>query len=252
MADLQGATNHPGFPNAAESTYREYWNHYYNQRKSTGTEGQRGSRTAVEKEHRHPKSMDTLRWSMARESQVALGSGHSYDVFLQWWVNPSECQWHVGLRSAVQKTSGGAVHFQNYDKGVSQFDMPMLTISFQSGIIIPGGYFHINHIDPDITMPHGIGNFYDFLDLLDQPNQYQGKPNYVNIFYVSPVHGAKGIWLRGFFTDEGTQWTDTADQPDTITYWTATFMVCTANQPLNRLRLGYQAPLLNQPRQGKF
>jgi len=240
MADLQGAKR----PSDPESVYRQSWFHYYNQRKLAQSEGEGGSRGSLEKQHRSPMSNDTLRWAMARENQVTLADGHSHDIFLQWWVNPSECQWKVGLRSAITKTSGGAVHHEI--SSASRFEMPILTIAFQAGIVVPGGYNHIDNVAENI-MPHGVGNFYDFLDLLDQPNQFQGQPNYVNIFYVSPVHGNKGIWLRGFFDENGVQWTDSSNDPMTITNWTANFMVWTSNPPLNQLRRSFESSRIKSP-----
>ena len=229
-----------------EGTYRSQWYQYYNQRRNAGTEGQRGSRGTTEKQHRHPESLFTIRWAMARESQIALsGTGQSFDQFMQWWVNPSECSWHVGMRSSIVKTSGGAIHHEipqlerSQHAKFSRLDLPILNITFQSGITTPGGN---NHIDSGVEnfIPHGVANFYDFLSLLDQPNQLSdGSPNYVNIFYISPVHGGNGLWLKGFFNDDGTSFTDSADQPYTITSWTSGFTVCDSNPPLNRLRQNF-------------
>ena len=232
-----------------EETYRQRWMQYYNQRKQRGDEGARGSRTSLEKQHRHTKSLNTVRWAMGRESAALLsGSGQWYDAFMQFWVNPSECSWQVPLRSAFDKTQGGIVHheIQQLDRNVlanfSRFDLPILNITFQAGIITAGGYNHISNGDLPNVRPHGITNFYDFLSLLDQPNlTADGQPNYVNIMYVSPVHGARGIWLRGFFTDDGVTWTENADNPNTLAAWGASFIVCSSNPPLNRLREAFQA-----------
>lgn len=235
-----------------ETTYRQKWFQYYNQRRNEGTEGQRGSRSAVEKEHRHPVSLETRRWAMARESSVyeskSVGLSQSdkwYDKFMQFWVNPAECTWHVGLRSSAVKTHGGAVHHEIQDierrPQVTRFELPTLNISFQSGIITPGGYNHLDHGDLANVIPHGIANFYDFLDLLDQPNITQdGLPNYVNIMYVSPMHGNRGLWLKGFFDENGCAFTDSADNPNQINAWTASFLVCSSNPPLSQLRSGFQ------------
>jgi len=232
-----------------EAVYRQKWMQYYNQRKQMGNEGARGSRTALEKQHRHTESLNTVRWAMGRESAALLSeSAQWYDAFMQFWVNPSDCSWHVPMRSAVDKTSGGAVHheIQQLDRyplaNFTRFDLPTLTISFQAGIVVPGGYNHIDNGDLANIRPHGVTNFYDFLSLLDQPNiTKEGNPNFVNIMYVSPVHGARGIWLRGFFSDDGVSWTDSAENPQTITGWGASFIVCSSNPPLNRLRQSFQA-----------
>jgi hypothetical protein len=239
-----------------EQKYKQGWNQYYYQRKKSGTEGQGGSRSSLEKEHRHPQSQLTVRWAMGRESYYAKndagkrvllsGSTKGYDAFMQFWVSPSECSWNVPLRSAVDKTSGGAVHYEIQPTGrnqidISRLDLPTLNITFQAGIITPGGYNDIRNGDLANIRPHGITNFYDFLSLLDQPNLTDDdQPNYVNIMYVSPVHGSRGIWLRGFFTDDGVNFTESADNPNTIQSWTASFLVCTSNPPLNKLRQSFQ------------
>lgn len=231
-----------------EANYKKVWYQYYNQRKTAGTEGQGGSRSSLEKQHRHTKSLNTTRWAMARESKILLsGSKNSADAFMQFWVNPSECSWQVGMRSSFDKTSGGAVHheIQQLERfklaNFSRFDLPVLHITFQAGIITPGGYNHIDNGNLSNLMPHGLNNFYDFLDLIDQPNiTSEGLPNYVNIMYVSTTHGGKGIWLRGFFAEDGFSFTDSADNPNTINNWSAQFLVCQSNPPLNQLRQSFQ------------
>jgi len=231
-----------------ESKYREKWFQYYNQRKKAGTEGQGGSRNSIEKQHRHPVSLDTRRWAMARENEVKLSQSKQwYDVFMQFWVNPAECSWHVGLRSSITKTSGGAIHHEIQQRerqplsNFTRYELPTLSISFQSGIITPGGYNHIDNGNLSNIIPHGIANFYDFLDLLDQPNlTVDGQPNYVNIMYVSPMHGNRGMWLRGFFDDSGFSFSDSAENPNMINSWTANFIVCTSNPQLNNLRANYR------------
>jgi len=210
-----------------ESIYRTKWNQSYTERIVKGTEGQGGSRTQIEKEHRHPKSLKSVRWSMARENQ---------SDFLQWWVNPSECRWQVGTRSAIEKIASGAIHYEAQNQA-TRLEFPMLTLSFQSGIITQGSYVHVSHASEPKILPHGLANFYDFLAILDQPNSLGGGvPNYVNIFYNSATFGANGMWLQGFFTEDGVTWTDTADNPQTISNWGATFMVVQSNPALTQLR----------------
>lgn len=185
---------------------------------------------------------------MARESRIKLSESKiSADVFMQFWVNPLECTWQVGLRSAFDKTSGGAIHheIQQLNRSPSanftRFDLPTLNISFQAGITTLGGYNHIDNGNLPNVIPHGLVNFYDFLDLLDQPNTTEdGLPNYVNIMHVSPMHGSRGIWLWGFFTEDGVSWKDSADNPNTINNWTASFLVCSSNPPLNKLRRSFK------------
>ena len=80
MSDLDGATG-----SKLEAEYRKMWFQFYNQRKKAGTEGVGGSRTSLEKQHRHTQSLDTRRWAMARESKIMLsGSSNWFDAFLQF------------------------------------------------------------------------------------------------------------------------------------------------------------------------
>ena len=233
-------------PASYESMYKSYAD-----RKKNNTEGQGHSRGTTEKEHRHESTLRTHRWAMARENLAPIGSTEYVDRFMQFWVNPSECTWSVGTRSAFDRTSGGIVHHEipiptKNGHRTTRFDLPSVVIAFQSGIITPDGYNHIGPRGNDSLSPlmgHGLGNFYDFLDLLDRQNVMDnGLPNYVNIYYVSAVFGYKGIWLQGFFDDSGTSWTETAEQPNTITSWTSTFTVFKSFPPLHKLRQNYIAP----------
>jgi len=198
------------------------------------------------------KTYRSLRWMMGRDyygvdekglARTTLSNGKA---FLQWWVNPSECQWKVGTRTTVEKISGGIVHHEWPQTGMngtngafkgSRYDQPMLSFSFQSGIITPGGYNDILSGVENPTAPaDGLGNFFDFLELLDQPDvTASGAPNYINILYSSPLFGKRGIWLQGFFTEEGVSWTDSAENPNQITSWGATFMVFNSQPSLKML-----------------
>ena len=198
--------------------------------------------------HRHPKAMRSLRWTMGRVSETPLSNGKP---FMQWWVNPSECQWKMATRTTIEKISGGVVHHEWPQTGMngsngsftgSRYDQPMLSFSFQSGIITPGGYNDIlSGVDNPSTPPEGLGNFFDFLELLDQPDvTASGAPNYINIIYSSPIFGQRGIWLQGFFTEEGVSWTDTADNPNQITSWGASFMVFNSQPRLSMLLSNFE------------
>jgi len=180
---------------------------------------------------------------------------------LQWWVNPAECQWKVATRTTVEKIPGGAIHHEwpqtghlsNNSFTGSRFDQPYLSISFQAGIITPGGYDDIwnnrsrisnpkatgqSPLAPHSTeVPSGLGNFYDFMALLDAPDvTTKGATNYINILYISPLFGKTGMRLQGYFTDDGVAWTDTSENPNTITSWGATFVVLNCNPALHELR----------------
>lgn len=161
---------------------------------------------------------------------------------LLFYINPSNAQWSLGTRTANDKVLGGAIH-HNYPKLNSDetyFDQPIIQIAFQTGNITPYG-----HQDDSVkaasqqSLPQGLGNFYDFLSILDSPNTINNnEPNYVNINYVSSIF--PNILLRGFFTPEGVTWTDSSDNPYTVMGWGANFEVFETIPALNALDLRLQ------------
>lgn len=187
------------------------------------------------KQHRHPDSARATRWVMGRsDPNFAFQNGKP---FMTWWVNPNECQWKMATRTTVEKIAGGVVHHEWPQTGMngsnmsfkgSRFDQPTVSFSFQSGIITAGGYNDIlSGVDNSTRPPSGLGNFFDFLYLLDQPDVVEpnGEPNYIQIMYFTPLFGQRGIYLQGFFSEEGVSWTDSAENPNQISSWGATFMV---------------------------
>lgn len=200
---------------------------------------------------RHPQSVRSVRWTMGRADPNFYFPSSGLD-YMQWWVNPSECQWKMATRTTVEKISGGVVHHEwpqtgmygaNFSQQGSRFDQPMISFTFQTGIITPGGYNDIMSGEDTSTAPTpGLGNFFDFLELLDQPDvtEQDGEPNYINIIYVTPVFGQKGIWLQGFFTEEGVAWTDSAEHPNQITSWGATFMVFNSQPRFSQLLANFE------------
>ena len=204
--------------------------------------------------HRNPKSLRVTRWQMGRDEDLPMGTNTEAlkkgGKFLTWWVNPSECQWKVGTRTTIEKVGGGAIHHEWPQTGMgtnsafdhSRFDQPMLSLAFQSGIVTVGGYNDIFSGNSNSSSPPpGLANFFDFLRLLERSNITEdGYPNYINILYASPIFGDQGIWLQGFFDDGGVSWTDSAENPNQITSWGASFIVYNSSPPLSKLRSCFQ------------
>jgi len=185
-------------------------------------------------DHRHPKALKTTRWMLGREEDTV-------DEYIQFWVNPSECHWKVGTRTSMDKTAAGMVHHEGVPLGTpsngSRYDLPTLAISFQSGIITPNGYRDISVTEDDPAIPPGLGNFYRFIHLLDERNVLDhGTPNYINILCTSPVFGQQGMWLQGFFTEDGVAWMDSAETPNMVNSWGANFVVFSSAPSFNSLR----------------
>lgn len=154
---------------------------------------------------------------------------------IYFWVNPAQCQWRVATRTHIEKIQGGVVHHEFASMGIGHqvpqvIDQPVINFSFQSGLISPNGTNDGNNFDDiEDSVPQGLGNFYDFVELLNQPNVTSGGfPNYVLIDYVSLMFPS--LHLEGFFTEEGVQWDDSSDNPNHIGNWGASFMVF-ASQP---------------------
>jgi hypothetical protein len=173
-----------------------------------------------------------------------IGRESSKDIknYLYFYVNPSQCSWKVGLRSTIEKVAGGAIHHEWPTSGIGiqspdvLIDHPIISFSFQSGAIYPGAHEELTEANanqpPIRQVPEGLGNFYDFLDILGQSNLMAGgKPNYVNIAYTSNIFPS--IWLQGFFTEEGVNWDDSADNPNQVGNWGASFMVFNSTPSLH-------------------
>jgi len=161
---------------------------------------------------------------------------------LEFWINPSECSWRVPLRTTIEPIQGGAVHHEWYATGIGEqhkqkYDQPVLNFTFQAGHIAPRNWSTDESntaisrtSSPELAAP-GLANFYDFLALLNEPNlKTDGTPNYVEISYASLM--MPSIQLKGFFTQEGVQWSDNADNPSSISSWGASFVVFESNPPL--------------------
>ena len=156
---------------------------------------------------------------------------------ISFWINPMESQWRIATRTTIEQIAGGAIHHEWQATGIgmqeaTKFDQPVLTLSFQTGIITPNAYEDVRYgVERKNYVPSTLGNFYDFLGILNAPNiRTNGLPNYVNMFYTSATF--PGIWLRGFFSAEGVQWTDSGENPYSIQGWGASFVVFRSDPPL--------------------
>lgn len=170
---------------------------------------------------------------------VDINNGRNH---LSFYINPSESQWSIPTRTLTEKVPGGAVHHEwatvgGIGSGVTRFDQPIIRFSFQAGNITP--YAHQGDDfsnDLDEKLPEGLGNYYDFLSILNQPNMLNdGSENRVHIEYHSAIF--PDITLKGFFTPEGVNWTDSSDNPYTISSWGASFEVFDSFPQLNGLAL---------------
>ena len=147
-----------------------------------------------------------------------------------WNANPSSVSWRMAIRATEQKTRRGTVLHVWRDKiRGTYFDEPVLTFNLQVGNIIPvitrAGE---NGQIVDASMPRGLQNFYEFLNLLDEEKiiikgDKKGQPNFVYIIYNSMIFPV--ITLMGFFDPGGVSFDDTSENPNTVSSLTASFTV---------------------------
>lgn len=157
---------------------------------------------------------------------------------IEFWINPSECQWSINYRTSIEQIQGGVVHHEWWSTGgwsgqtSDKVKQVILNLTFQSGNIIPKGYTDTSEGQVSEDIPVGLGNFYDFLEILNQPaEQKDGSPNYVHIIYTSPIFARFN--LKGFFSSEGVQWSDQAESPSMINNWGASFVVFGSHPAIN-------------------
>lgn len=181
-------------------------------------------------------------------------------------VNPSDVQWRLPQRAAAQKTRvGEIVHYWRDRFRGTFYDEPQLSINFQSGNIMPirtlpfvsigqrqqivrkaqrlaDGTLHeqeevinlplLGPEDERVTVPPGLDNFYEFLQLVDEQKILEsGDINYCYIIYNSRIF--PNMTLAGLFTPEGASWTDSAGDPNQVNGWSATFTVYDSYPRLN-------------------
>ncbi len=149
------------------------------------------------------------------------------------FINPSEVQWSLPRREQMTKTAAGVVRntWRNRFRQ-SYYDEPTLSITFQAGNIIPSAGLP-NAVLDDIqgadayakapTPSPGLQNFYEFLELLDQPMLTGNTENYHVIFYRSRIFPR--MRLEGYFIGSTPlAFTDSATNGNTLT-WTSSFQV---------------------------
>ena len=224
---------------------------------------------------------DRLAASQAGANQTSNMPRNPFILTCQQWiederyiiasVNPSDVQWRLPQRAAAQKTRvGEIVHYWRDRFRGTFYDEPQLSITFQSGNIMPmrtkplvktgirqefetpvyrvadvgdgrGQAYQIREtitvpkLGPDeesVTVPPGLDNFYEFLQLVDEQKILDnGDINYVYIIYNSRIF--PNITLAGLFTPEGVSWADSAGEPNQINGWSATFTVYDSYPRLN-------------------
>jgi len=154
---------------------------------------------------------------------------------IRLFVNPREMTWNLAKRETVSKTAAGAIRnaWRNRYRG-TYYDEPTINITFQTGNMMPGagvpsylfkpGYADVlTSILRHPPVPPGIEDFYDFLELIDQPMLDQNNRENRHILRVNTRLFPR-ITLEGYFTQDPITFVETADAANSVT-WNATFMV---------------------------
>lgn len=141
-------------------------------------------------------------------------------------INPSEAQFGQGIRGAESKNKSGTVLYTWRDpKRKTFFDEPTVTLTFHTGNMLPftymGGVSNPSSADwAQKPIPRGLANYYRFMEILDDRKILpDGRPNFVYITHSSRLYPK--LTLVGFFTPEGVQIQETAQEPNQIS-WSAT------------------------------
>lgn len=155
--------------------------------------------------------------------------------FIALYVNPSETSWSLPRRETMVKTKAGLVRnvWRNRFRR-SYYDEFTINITFQSGNIIPGQpYGPFEDKDSRLavpSVPSGLSNFYQFMEMLDQEALIGTEENRHIIYYRSRVFPQ--MYMEGYFSPEPMSFTDSAMNGNTV-QWTHTFNVYRTSPRIN-------------------
>lgn len=155
--------------------------------------------------------------------------------FISLFVNPSETTWQMPRRETMVKTKAGLVRnvWRNRFRR-SYYDEFSINITFQAGNIMPGQpYGPFESIETRMavpSVPNGLGNFYDFLEMLDQTALIGAEENRHIIYYRSRIFPQ--MYMEGYFSPEPLSFTDSSVNGNTV-QWTQTFNVYRTSPRIN-------------------
>lgn len=160
-----------------------------------------------------PIRRDPLRPSTKKKKKVGETTSTDKKPFLQSNIDNA------------QKSLAGA------EAGVNQKLNSAMTETFGGGaepVTIPS----LEVTPEDVSVPRGLSNFYDFLQLVDEQKILpDGRLNYVYIIYNSRIF--PNLTLAGLFTPDGVSWSDSADDPNQVVGWSANFTIYDSFPALN-------------------
>ena len=168
---------------------------------------------------RQPWVMTTTEWLTESNPRALL-----------WDVNPSDVTWSMPQRSMHTKNLYGTVlHVWPNTQRNTFYDEFRLHMNFQSGSIMPVFIPNGKGTRGQWVASGGLANFYDFMQLVDCPKLTRGtstspaRANLVTIQYNSNLFPQ--LSLTGMFDSNGITFTDSAQEPNQVTGWSADFIV---------------------------
>lgn len=187
----------------------------------------------------------TRRQYMANQESDEEGDfeyGNSYQEFSsdQQWddenaplifnVNPNSYQMDNPFRQNVVDTKGGPVihTFRDPKRGYTNFGFATMNIEMSSGSMMPWAKYSTgrNNRRQGWTMPPSIGNFYRFLEIVQEDTVYERDretlPNY-QIIKMSTLLFPK-LTLYGYFI-QNANWSEQAENPTEVQNWQVQFKI---------------------------
>lgn len=189
----------------------------------------------------NPYGVQRLPWIFATFKDLAgkniKDAAESADKSIIWYANPKSVDWKISQRASETKTKSGTVlHVWRDRQRRTDYDDPKITITFQSGNIMPAYSNAVSDSglkgEPDLPVAPGLENFYRFLQLVDSSKISGGQANLIHILYRSRIFPS--LVLTGFFDPQTVvSFTDSADNPFQVNSWSATFTIYSTVPALN-------------------
>lgn len=193
----------------------------------------------------NPYGVPRVPWIFATfDSITGSGTGQTFDKnAIVWYANPKSVDWTISQRGSEAKTKAGSVlHIWRDRLRRTDYDDPKITMTFQTGNIMP---LFDNGVDPQgprgkplqgRQTPPGLNDFYKFLQLVDASKIKNGKANMVQILYKSRIFPA--MTIVGFFDPQAVvKFSDSSDNPFQVNSWAATFTIYKTVPALNNWSL---------------
>lgn len=129
---------------------------------------------------RKPWYMYTL---ASKQKATKMGmSIYEYVDCIRFYCNPTQYTIDIPFRQTVAKAKGGVVlhTFRDIHRNNTNLDFGTIQITFESGSILP----RINKDSDNIGFPEGLGNYYKYLEIVQQDRVYRNteeviEPNYI-------------------------------------------------------------------------